>query len=62
MSERREHLMGRVQYNPDVFKQTTIAALLDDFRRLAAVAGAHPENCVSDLLTEATIQEKTDGS
>jgi hypothetical protein len=57
MSERREHLMGRVQYNPDVFKQTTIATLLDDFRRLVAVAGANPENCISDLLTEATIQE-----
>jgi hypothetical protein len=60
MSERREHLMGRVQYNPDVFKQTTIAALLDDFRRLAAVAGANPERRVSDLLTAASIQKKPD--
>jgi hypothetical protein len=60
MSERREHLMGRVQYNPDVFKQTTITALLDDFRRLAAVAGANPERRVSDLLTAASIQKKLD--
>jgi hypothetical protein len=60
MSERREHLMGRVQYNPDVFKQTTITALLDDFRRLAAVAGANPERRVSDLLTAASIQKKPD--
>jgi hypothetical protein len=60
MSERREHLMGRVQYNPDVFKQTTIATLLDDFRRLAAVAGANPERRVSDLLAEASIQKKPD--
>ena len=60
MSERREHLMGRVQYNPDVFKQTTIAALLDDFRRLAAVAGANPEHHISDLLTAASIQKKPD--
>lgn len=61
MSERREHLLGRAQYNPDVFKENTVVALLDDFCRLAKAAGAGPDTCLSDLLTAANIQnpEKT---
>lgn len=56
MSERREHLMGRVQYNPDVFAQTTIAALLDDFRKLVQIAAVTPDRRLSDLLLAANIQ------
>jgi non-ribosomal peptide synthetase component F len=61
MSERREHLLGRAQYNPDVFEKSTVVALLDDFCRLAKAASAGPDNCLSDLLTAANIQnsEKT---
>jgi hypothetical protein len=62
MSERREYLLGRAQYNPDMFNQTTITVLLDDFRRLATLAGADPDNCLSDLLRAANIHnpEKPD--
>jgi hypothetical protein len=55
MWESREHLKGRAQYNPDVFPETTIAALLDDFRKLIEIAGAKPDHSVSDLLTAANI-------
>jgi hypothetical protein len=56
MSERREHLMGRAQYNPDVFTQATIAALLDDFRKLVEIAGVNPDHRLSDLLTAANVR------
>jgi len=55
MSERREYLLGRAQYNPDVVEQEVIAALLDDFRKLAKVAGAIPDHRISDLLRAANI-------
>jgi non-ribosomal peptide synthetase component F len=55
MSERWEYLLGRAQYNPDVFEQKTIAALLDDFRNLAKVAGAIPDHRITDLLRAANI-------
>jgi hypothetical protein len=55
MSERREYLLGRAQYNPDVFEHKTIAALLDDFRNLAKVAGAIPDHRITDLLRAANI-------
>lgn len=57
MSERREYLLGRAQYNPDVFNQTTVAALLNDFRQVANLAGADPDHCLSDLLTAANIHD-----
>ncbi|HEY6969694.1 MAG TPA: condensation domain-containing protein [Candidatus Angelobacter sp.] len=56
MSERREYLLGRAQYNPDVCSQSTVAALLDHFRQLAKLAGADPSRCLSDLLTAANIR------
>ena len=55
MSERQEDLLGRAQYNPDVFEQKVVAGLLEDFRKLAKVAGAMPEHLVSDLLRAANI-------
>lgn len=57
MSERREHLAGRAQYNPNVFKKTAVVALLDDFRRLAEVAGANPDHRLSELLSTANIHD-----
>ena len=56
MSERRECLLGRAQYNPDVFKQNTVTALLEDFRHLARLAGADPDYRLSDLLVAANIR------
>lgn len=55
MSERTEHLMGRIQYNPDTFTQTTIAALLDDYRKVLKAAGEHPDYSVSHLLQAADL-------
>jgi hypothetical protein len=55
MSERPEYLLGRAQYNPDIFEQTTIELLLDDFRHLAKTAGANPDHRLSDLLRSANI-------
>ena len=55
MSERREFMLGRAQYNPDVFARATVAALLDDFRHFAKLAGGHPDRRLSDLLIAANI-------
>jgi hypothetical protein len=55
MSERPEYLLGRAQYNPDIFEQTTIELLLDDFRHLAKTAGANPDHRLSDVLRSANI-------
>jgi Condensation domain len=56
MSERPEYLLGRAQYNPDIFEQTTIDLLLDDFRHLAKAAGANPDHRLSDLMRSANIR------
>jgi len=55
MWESREHVKGRAQFNPDVFTETTIVALLDDFRKLVEISGAKPDHRISDLLTAANI-------
>jgi hypothetical protein len=34
MSDRAEGLLGRVQYNPDLFTPETIAQTIEDFRLL----------------------------
>jgi hypothetical protein len=55
MSERREYLLGRAQYNPDLFEQRGVTALLEDFQKLAKFAGASPHHRISDLLRAAKI-------
>jgi hypothetical protein len=55
MSERPDNLLGRAQYNPDLFEQKSVAALLDDFRKLAKAAGTTPDQRVSDLLRAARL-------
>lgn len=50
LSERPECLMGRAQYNPDLFKLDTLTAMLDDFQVVLKVAGSNPNQRLSDLL------------
>ena len=42
-------LMGRAQYNPDLFEPGTIARLLDDLQGLLEACGADPAQLVQDL-------------
>lgn len=57
MSERKEHLMGRAQYNSDVYDRTTIINLLKAFRRLLQVAGSDPDLRLSDVMIAANIMD-----
>ena len=43
MSDRREGMMGRAQYNPDLFTETAITQTLEDFRLLLERVSASPE-------------------
>jgi hypothetical protein len=43
MSDRREGMMGRAQYNPDIFTETAITQTLEDFRLLLERVSASPE-------------------
>lgn len=49
MSERREHLLGRAQYNPDLFASGTIAKLLDDFQMLLKAVARDPQARIAEL-------------
>jgi hypothetical protein len=49
MSERREHLLGRAQYNPDLFTVGTITKLLDDFQILLQIVGRDPQVRIAEL-------------
>ncbi len=41
-------VLGRVQYNPDLFEASTVSALVTDYERVLEDAVAHPERRVSD--------------
>ncbi|HTM36182.1 MAG TPA: condensation domain-containing protein [Terriglobales bacterium] len=49
LSERPEGLLGRAQYNPDLFELSTITRLLNDFQALLEIAGSEPDKPISDL-------------
>ncbi len=49
LDDRREHgILGRVQYNPDLFDPPTVPAMLADHRRLLEDAVAHPDRPVGE--------------
>lgn len=49
VDDRREHgILGRVQYNPDLFEPPTISGMLVDLRRVLEDAVAHPDRPVSE--------------
>jgi hypothetical protein len=47
--ERERGLIGRAQYNPDVFEWTTIAGMLEDLWRLLQAAASHPATRIKEL-------------
>ncbi len=47
--DRAQGITGRVQYNPDLFRISTITGMLDDFRRLLQTVADHPQTRLSDL-------------
>ena len=55
--DRTEGLMGRVQYNPDLFDDRSIAGMLENYDRLSVVVRADPEIHLSQLA--AVVQKTT---
>jgi Non-ribosomal peptide synthetase modules and related proteins len=55
--DRTEGLMGRVQYNPDLFDDQSIAGMLENYDRLSVVVRADPEIHLSQLA--AVVQKTT---
>lgn len=47
--DRPGEMMGRVQYNPDLFKNETITRMLEDFQRLLESVCANPGKRLSEL-------------
>jgi non-ribosomal peptide synthetase component F len=39
----QEGVLGRAQYNPDIFEAETIARLVQDYQRMAQIVSANPE-------------------
>jgi hypothetical protein len=52
LSERVEYLLGRAQYNPDLFDSSTISSFLRDFRNILEAAGRNPHQPISRLPME----------
>ena len=49
MNDRADGMIGRAQYNPDLFGVATIIQTLDDLRRLLERAAANPSLPISEL-------------
>jgi hypothetical protein len=47
--DRPGRMMGRVQYNPDLFEEQTITQMLEDFQRVLETAGAAPGTRLSEF-------------
>ena len=59
LSERPEGLIGRAQYNPDLFELTTLAAMLEHFQMLLQAAASDPNQTLSDLLIRVVTDQPT---
>jgi surfactin family lipopeptide synthetase A len=49
LGERSNGLLGRAQYNPDVFEATTIGRTLQEWQVLLEAAASNPELRLSEL-------------
>jgi len=49
MNDRRDGLIGRAQYNPDLFDDANIARLIEDFQALLEAACSNPQQRVLEL-------------
>ena len=45
----QEGVLGRAQYNPDIFETETIARLVQDYQRVAQIATANPEQALQGI-------------
>lgn len=50
--ERRDGLLGRAQYNPDLFDPPAVTAILNDLRRSLEIAVRNPETPLVMLRTQ----------
>ncbi|HEV1995802.1 MAG TPA: condensation domain-containing protein [Candidatus Acidoferrum sp.] len=48
LSERPSGMLGRAQYNPDLFEENTISSTIEHFQRLLEVLGSNPALRVSE--------------
>lgn len=53
LGERPDGLLGRAQYNPDVFEATTIERTLEEWQVLLEAAASNPELRLSELPARA---------
>jgi surfactin family lipopeptide synthetase A len=56
MSDRAEGMIGRAQYNPDIFTNLKITQILEDFQLLLETVAADPGQRMSDLADSATAR------
>jgi hypothetical protein len=56
LSDRPEGALGRAQYNPDIFKKSAIADLLEDFRFVLDRVTETPDLKLSEVMTAAVQQ------
>jgi hypothetical protein len=47
--DRPNGMLGRVQYNPDVFEDSVVEQMWSDLENLLKMAASHPEGCLSGL-------------
>lgn len=47
--DEQEGMLGRAQYNPDLFESETIARLVQDYQQLAQIVSANPEHLLKDI-------------
>ena len=49
LDDRRNGILGRAQYNPDLFKLATIRRMLEHYQALLQSVAANPEQRMSEL-------------
>jgi hypothetical protein len=50
LNDRRDGILGRAQYNPDLFDVATIETMLDNLQDLLRAATSNPQQCLFELL------------
>jgi amino acid adenylation domain-containing protein len=58
LRDRPEGLLGRFEYNTDLFQSATITALWESYKQLLEVSLAHPECCILDLPVQTGNQSQ----
>lgn len=56
--ERPDRLLGRAQYNPDLFDQPAIRALLSDLQKVLEVLTRHPDEWLSEIISRRLLPDE----